>query len=95
MDATLDYSVEEVFDADLERLYYPLGRQLNANYENNEELGELTDPPIITERTADDAAAGSTQEYDSDLDELLSLDENPIDEAEDDNIDLNQAGQDE
>ena len=75
--------------ADLERLYYPLGRYVNANYENNEELGELTDPPIITERIAGDAAAGSTQEYDSDLDELLSLDKNPIDEAEDDNIDLN------
>ena len=39
---------------------------------------EGTDPPIITERIADDAAAGSTEEYDSDLDELLSIDENPI-----------------
>ena len=26
MDATLDDSVEVLFDADLERLYYPLGR---------------------------------------------------------------------
>ena len=97
MDASLDYSMEEVFDADLERLYYPLGRYLTANDKSNEELGELTDPPIITQRFVvvdddaedDDATAGDTQVYDSDLDELLSLDgENHIKEVEDDDIDL-------
>ena len=87
MDATLDDSVEELFDADLERLYYPLGRyELKSNDKNNDELGELTDPPVITQRFVDDAAAEGTQEYDSDLDELLSLDGNPTEDVEDDNI---------
>ena len=99
MDATLDDSVEELFDADLERLCYQLGHYLTANDKSNEELGELTDPPIITQRfdvvdddaEDDDATAGDTQVYDSDLDELLSLDgENHIKEVEDDDIDLSQ-----
>ena len=46
MDASLNGLVEVVFDDDLERLYYPLGRYVNANdNKSNEELGELSDPP--------------------------------------------------
>ena len=87
MDAALDGSVEEIFEADLERLYYPLGRvrYLNANDDkSNEELGELSDPPIIAQRFVYDAAAGETQEYDSDLNELHSLDDNHIGEVVED-----------
>ena len=73
MDATLDDSVEVLFDADLERLNYPLGREeLIPSEESNDKLGDLNDPPLITQHVADDLLEG---DYDSDLEDVLGVDE--------------------
>ena len=46
----------------------------------------MTLQSLLKSLIADNAASQGTQEYDSDLDELLSLDGNPTGEVEDDNI---------
>ena len=46
-------------------------------------MSELSDPPIISQGLVDDdAVASEAKGSDSDLDELLSLDENNIGEVE-------------